>query len=159
MTKEGIDLIKKFEGCKLSAYKCPAGIWTIGYGHINSVYQGQTITQYEADKMLENDVVKFEMGVRNLVGNLPDNKIDALTSFAFNLGLGSLRDSTLCKKVKANADMKEICLEFMKWVNAGGRLLEGLVARRHAEAEMFSGQKIKLYRNKGNKKVDDIEFL
>ena len=137
MTKQGIELIKKFEGCKLSAYKCPAGIWTIGYGHTNGVYQGQTITQYEADKMLENDVVKFEMGVRNLVGNLPDNKIDALTSFAFNLGLGALRDSTLCKKVKANPNDLTIRNEFMKWVNAGGKRLQGLVNRRQAEADLY----------------------
>lgn len=137
MTKQGIDLIKKFEGCKLSAYKCPAGIWTIGYGHTNGVYQGQTISQYEADKMLENDVVKFEMGVRHLVGNLPDNKIDALTSFAFNLGLGALRDSTLCKKVKANPNDLTIRNEFMKWVNAGGKRLQGLVNRRQAEADLY----------------------
>lgn len=137
MTQKGIDLIKKFEGCKLSAYRCPAGIWTIGYGHTNGVYQGQTITQYEADKMLENDVVKFEMGVRNLVGNLPDNKIDALTSFAFNLGLGALRDSTLCKKVKANPNDLTIRNEFMKWVNAGGKRLQGLVNRRQAEADLY----------------------
>jgi lysozyme len=137
MTKEGIDLIKKFEGCKLSAYKCPAGIWTIGYGHTNGVFQGQTITQYEADKMLENDVVKFEMGVRHLVGNLPDNKIDALTSFAYNLGLGALRDSTLCKKVKANPNDLTIRNEFMKWVNAGGKRLQGLVNRRQAEADLY----------------------
>lgn len=137
MTQKGIDLIKKFEGCKLSAYRCPAGIWTIGYGHTNGVYQGQTITQYEADKMLENDVVKFEMGVRNLVGNLPDNKIDALTSFAFNLGLGALRDSTLCRKVKANPNDLTIRNEFMKWVNAGGKRLQGLVNRRQAEADLY----------------------
>lgn len=137
MTKQGIELIKKFEGCKLSAYRCPAGIWTIGYGHTNGVYQGQTITQYEADKMLENDLVKFEMGVRNLVGNLPDNKIDALTSFAFNLGLGALRDSTLCKKVKANPNDLTIRNEFMKWVNAGGKRLQGLVNRRQAEADLY----------------------
>lgn len=137
MTQKGLDLIKKFEGCKLSAYKCPAGIWTIGYGHTNGVYQGQTITQYEADKMLENDVVKFEMGVRHLVGNLPDNKIDALTSFAFNLGLGALRDSTLCKKVKANPNDLTIRNEFMKWVNAGGKRLQGLVNRRQAEADLY----------------------
>ncbi len=137
MTQKGLDLIKKFEGCKLSAYRCPAGIWTIGYGHTNGVYQGQTITQYEADKMLENDVVKFEMGVRNLVGNLPDNKIDALTSFAFNLGLGALRDSTLCKKVKANPNDLTIRNEFMKWVNAGGKRLQGLVNRRQAEADLY----------------------
>lgn len=137
MTQKGIDLIKKYEGCKLSAYRCPAGIWTIGYGHTNGVYQGQTITQYEADKMLENDVVKFEMGVRNLVGNLPDNKIDALTSFAFNLGLGALRDSTLCRKVKANPNDLTIRNEFMKWVNAGGKRLQGLVNRRQAEADLY----------------------
>lgn len=137
MTKKGIDLIKKFEGCKLTAYRCPAGIWTIGYGHTNGVYQGQTITQYEADKMLENDVVKFEMGVRNLVGNLPDNKIDALTSFAFNLGLGAFQGSTLCKKVKANPNDLTIRNEFMKWVNAGGKRLQGLVNRRQAEADLY----------------------
>lgn len=137
MTKKGLDLIKRFEGCKLTAYRCPAGIWTIGYGHTNGVYKGQTITQFEADRMLEEDVVKFEKGVRRIVGDLSDNKIDALTSFAFNLGLGAFQSSTLCRKIKTNPNDFTIRNEFMKWVNAGGKRLEGLVKRREAEANLY----------------------
>lgn len=137
MTQKGIDLIKSFEGCKLTAYKCSAGVWTIGYGHTQGVYQGQTISQIEADRLLDSDLTKFEMGVRNLVGNLPDNKIDALTSFAFNLGLNALKTSTLLKKVKANPNDMTIRNEFERWVFAGGKRLEGLVRRRKAEADLY----------------------
>lgn len=140
MTKEGIDLIKSFEGCRLKAYKCQAGVWTIGYGHTQGVYEGKKITEEEAERLLASDLAKFEMGVRHIVGELSDEKIDALTSFAFNVGLKAFQNSTLCCKVKSDENDASIRAEFSKWVYAGGKRLDGLVRRRKAEANMyFSG--------------------
>lgn len=140
MTKKGIELIKSFEGCRLEAYKCQAGVWTIGYGHTQGVYEGKKITEEEAERLLASDLAKFEMGVRHIVGELSDEKIDALTSFAFNVGLKAFQNSTLCRKVKADENDASIRTEFLKWVYAGGKRLDGLVRRRKAEADMyFSG--------------------
>lgn len=139
MTKQGIELIKRFEGCRLTAYKCSAGIWTIGYGHTQGVYEGKKITDEEAERLLASDLAKFEMGVRHIVGELSDEKIDALTSFAFNVGLKAFQNSTLCRKVKADENDASIRTEFLKWVNAGGKRLEGLMKRRKAEADMYFG--------------------
>lgn len=139
MTQKGIDLIKKFEGCKLSAYKCPAGIWTIGYGHTQGVYEGKKITEEEAERLLASDLAKFEMGVRHIVGELSDEKIDALVSLAFNIGLSAFQKSTLCRLVKADSENKAIAKEFVKWVYAGGVKSNGLVRRRKAEAKMYFG--------------------
>lgn len=137
MTREGIDLIKRHEGLRLEAYKCPAGVWTIGYGHTQGVHEGQKIDAKEAERLLGNDLVRFETGVRNLVGDLAPHKIDALVSFAFNVGLNAFAGSTLCRKVKANPDDKTIAEEFSRWVYAGGKKLAGLVRRRQEEARMY----------------------
>ena len=139
MTNRGIELIKRHEGCRLKAYKCPAGVWTIGYGHTQGVFDGKTITQDEAERLLLNDLTRFELGVRHIVGDLTDNKIDALVSFAYNVGLQAFQTSTLCRKVKANSDDASIRSEFAKWVYAGSKKLPGLVKRRAEEAEMYFG--------------------
>lgn len=137
MTQQGLDLIKKYEGLRLEAYKCPAGVWTIGYGHTKGVYKGMSITKEEAEKLLQQDVSVFELQVVNTVGKLAACKIDALVSFAYNVGIAAFRNSTLCRKVKANSDDPAIRNEFMKWVYAGGKKLPGLVKRRAEEAEMY----------------------
>ena len=121
----------------MKAYKCPAGVWTIGYGHTKGVYAGQNITQEEANRLLDNDLTKFELGVRRIVGELPDNKIDALVSFAYNVGLQAFQTSTLCRKVKANPNDTNIRNEFMRWVFAGKTKLKGLEKRRKDEADMY----------------------
>lgn len=139
MTQQGLDLIKKYEGLRLEAYKCPAGVWTIGYGHTKGVYKGMSITKEEAEKLLQQDVSVFELQVINTVGKLSDCKIDALVSFAYNVGIAAFRRSTLCRKVKANSDDPTIRNEFMKWVYAGSKKLPGLVKRRAEEAEMYFG--------------------
>ena len=143
MTKEGIELIKSFEGCRLEAYKCQAGVWTIGYGHTQGVYEGKKITEEEAERLLASDLAKFETGVRNILGavanGMRENKIDALVSLAFNIGLGAFKNSTLCRKVKADENDASIRAEFSKWVYAGGKRLVGLVRRRKAEADMYFG--------------------
>ena len=137
MTQQGLDLIKKYEGLRLEAYKCPAGVWTIGYGHTKGVYKGMKISKEEAEKLLQQDVSVFELQVINTVGKLSDCKIDALVSFAYNVGIAAFRNSTLCRKVKANSDDPAIRNEFMKWIYAGGKKLQGLERRRKEEAEMY----------------------
>ena len=145
MTKQGIDFIKRFEDCRLTAYKCQAGVLTIGYGHTQGVYQGQEITREEAERLFSSDIAKFEMGVRNLtVGlGLSDIQVDALVSLAFNIGLPAFKGSTLLKKIKANPNDREVISEeWKKWKLANGKVSNGLVRRRAEEIDMyFSGGK------------------
>ena len=97
-SQEGLALIKKFEGCKLKAYKCSAGVWTIGYGHTAGVKEGDVISQPEADKLLEEDIAKFEDYVNdNVIVELNEGQFDALVAWTFNLGVGNLRSSTMLK--------------------------------------------------------------
>ena len=140
MSVEGIDaLLKKFEGCKLKAYQCPAGVWTIGYGHTSAagapeVVQGMTITQADANNILRRDLVKYETGVEALVKQpLTQNQFDVLVDFAYNAGIGALKSSTLLKRVNA-ADFDAVPAELMKWTKNGKKVLPGLVNRRRAEA-------------------------
>lgn len=138
VSKTGIDLIKSFEGCSLKSYKCPAGVWTIGYGHTGeNIKSGMIISQDQAEEYLKQDLKRFEIGVNNLVKvDLTQGQFDALVSFSFNCGIGALKTSTLLKllnqgKYDAAAD------EFDKWVYVGRIKLNGLVRRRKAEKEMF----------------------
>jgi len=134
----GYDLIKRFEGCRLIAYKCPAGVWTIGYGHTVGVMCGDKISQHQADIMLGSDVERFEEFVSMLVRGYEctQNQFNALVSFAFNLGNGSLETSTLLRKFKAG-DYSGCANEFLRWNKAGGKVLDGLTRRREAEKAMF----------------------
>lgn len=138
-----IELIKKFEGCKLSAYLCPAGIPTIGYGSTlyadkTKVKIGETITQEQADKLLVDTLGQYELFVdANTRDDINQNQFDALVDFAYNCGNANLKSSTLLKKVNANPSDKTIADEFMKWVNANGKKLNGLVNRRTAEKELY----------------------
>lgn len=130
-----IDLIKRFEGCKLHAYKDAVGIPTIGWGSTRGVHMGQTITQQEADDRLYVDMDEAWQGVYSLVDvPLTQGQADALASFVFNLGAKRLKSSTLLKKLNAGEDAAP---EFGKWVFAGGKVLAGLVKRREAERELF----------------------
>lgn len=130
-------MIKKFEGLKLTAYKCAAGVWTIGYGHTMGVKQGDMITEARAEEYLKIDLRSFEATVETALPSANQNQFDALVSFAFNLGSRALLTSTLLQKIKSKAPEQEIRAEFAKWVNAGGRQLPGLVARRSEEANLF----------------------
>jgi lysozyme len=141
--KIAIDIIKKFEGCKLASYKCQAGIWTIGYGSTyyengNKVNSGDAISQQRAESLLLTTVTKFALEVNKVVKSpVNDNQFAALVSFAYNLGIGALKKSTLLKLVNANPNDKQIAHEFMKWVNAGGKPSNGLVNRRRAELHLY----------------------
>ena len=139
----GIQLIKTFEGCLLNAYLCPAKVWTIGYGSTRytngtPVKQGDKITQQEAEILLSDTLNEFSYQVSKLIKqDLTANQFSALVSFAFNLGINALAKSTLLKKVNVNPNDKTIEQEFMKWVNAGGKKLSGLVRRRNAESKLY----------------------
>ena len=144
MSQGGLDnLLKKFEGCKLKAYRCPAGILTIGYGHTSAagapeVKEGMTITQQQAEDILKADLVKYEQPVAAMVKvDLEQNQFDALVDFAYNAGVGALKTSTLLKKINAG-DFDAVPDELMKWTKGGGKVLPGLVRRRQAESAWWN---------------------
>ena len=137
ISDEGLELIKTFEGCELTAYVCPSGVYTIGYGHTGDVLPGQQITQSEADELLREDVRKFEKGVDNYTNvDLEQSQFDALVSFTFNVGLGAYRDSTLLRLLNAR-DYEGAAGQFSRWVNGSNGPLPGLVRRRDAEEKLF----------------------
>ncbi len=140
-------MIKGWEGCRLTAYRCPAGVFTIGYGHTGpDVTPGKRITQEEADRLFDTDVRKFAAKVAPLFAGvtLNNNQFDALVSLSYNIGSLSVKAPTLLRKVKANPNDPTIRAEFLKHVNArvNGVLkqLPGLVKRRTAEANHYFGQ-------------------
>lgn len=140
ISQEGIDLIKKFEGCKLHAYQDSVGVWTIGVGHTATAKRGMVITQGTADDLLRQDLEEAEDAVRELVHvPLLQCEFDALVSFAFNLGSGNLATSTLRSKLNGH-DRTGAADEFPRWVHAGGKKLKGLIRRRNAERAMFLGE-------------------
>lgn len=137
ISNKGIELIKKYEGCRLSSYKCPAGVWTIGYGHTKGVREGMNITLKEANIFLQNDLKIHEKNVEKLVKvSLNQNQFDALVSFEFNVGISNFQKSTLLKKLNKN-DFIGASGEFEKWIYANHKPLLGLAKRRKAEKELF----------------------
>lgn len=143
VSQKGIDLIKSFEGCRLKSYQDSVGIWTIGYGCIVyptgiKVKEGEKCTQEEAEFYLKYEIALKSGPVSSMVTvPLTQSQFDALVSFAYNCGVGALRKSTLLKKVNANPNDPSIELEFMKWIKAGGKELNGLKKRRQAESDLY----------------------
>lgn len=135
ITHNGLALIKQFEGFNAEPYLCPGGYWTIGYGHVikNPKDYPYSLTRDEALELLAQDVIRAERAVLRLITvPLTGGQFDALVSFAFNLGAGALQRSTLRRKVNSE-EHADIPAEFMKWVWAGGKKLNGLINRRKAE--------------------------
>ncbi len=133
----GIELIKSFEGCKLEAYRCPADVLTIGYGHTGDVDEGQIITEHQADVLLRSDLTTFERCVNALVVvPVTQSQFDALVSFAFNLGCNALRKSTLLRMLNEGDDVGA-GQQFERWNKSNGRALAGLTRRRAAERDLF----------------------
>ena len=136
-------LIKKFEGCKLSAYLCPAKIPTIGFGSTyyadgKRVKMGDTLTQEQADKLLTDTLITYELFVDvNTRDDITQGMFDALVDFAYNCGNANLKSSTLLKKVNVNPKDSAIQDEFLKWTRANGKILQGLINRRKAEVELY----------------------
>ena len=140
ISNEGISLIKKFEGCELEAYQDVVGVWTIGYGHTKDVRQGMSITKEQADNMLINELDEYCDHVEKAVTvDLNQNQFDALVSWTYNLGPTNLNASTMLK-VLNNKDFDEVPAQIKRWNKAGGKVLEGLVRRREAEALLVEGK-------------------
>ncbi len=139
ISNKGIDLIKHFEGCETEAYKCPAGVWTIGYGHIKGVQEGDVITEAQAHEMLVEELNEYENYIHDYVEcPLNQDQFDAMVSWVYNLGSGNLRSSTLLRTLNAG-DYAGVPAQMMRWNKAAGKPLEGLTRRRQAEADLFSG--------------------
>ena len=139
-SQEGIALIKKFEGCELEAYQDAVGVWTIGYGHIKGVKEGMTITKQQAEEMLLEELVEYENYVLEAVNHQLDQcMFDALVSWTYNLGPSNLNSSTMLKVLNAG-DYDGVPEQIKRWNKAGGKVLQGLVRRREAEALLFEGK-------------------
>ena len=134
---DGLKIIKDAEGLRLKAYVCPAGVLTIGYGSTGKhVTPGLQITEDQAEKLLLNDLARFEEGVALQCPVATSNQFSALVSFAFNVGLESLRTSTL-RRLHNEGKYGEAAEQFARWNKGGGRILPGLVKRRAAERALY----------------------
>lgn len=147
-SRRGIDMIIAFEGLELKAYKCPAGIWTIGVGHTGDVGgipvgHGMAITATEAMGLLREDITRFEryLNAQSFAKILNQGMFDALVSFIFNVGTGAFQTSTMRRKLCLGESPQEVAKEFSRWVygtvNGKKERLPGLVARRESEKERF----------------------
>ena len=133
----GLDIIRRYESCRLQAYLCPAGVWTIGFGHTGEhVHEGLTITRHQADEVLQSDIDRFESGVAALAPTANENQHSALVSFAFNCGTAALARSTLLKRFREGR-FYAAAAEFRQWRYARGAVLPGLEKRRAEEAALF----------------------
>jgi lysozyme len=154
LDKKVLDMIVHHEGCKLRPYQCPALLWTVGVGHVIDPNHAKVLlaerkalpipsgwdrvlTMGEVDEILAKDLARFESGVRRLCPNgLNPGRFGALVSFAFNVGLGNLQNSTL--RMKHNrGEFESAADEFMKWNKAGGKELKGLTTRRKDERALY----------------------
>ena len=140
ISEEGLSLIKKFEGLELEAYKCAAGVWTLGYGHTAGVQEGDVWSEEQANEQLKIDMHIYADYINDQVTcPLSQNQFDALVSWVFNLGPTNLRNSTLLKRLNAG-DYADVPNQIKRWNKAGGKVLEGLIRRREAEALLFEGK-------------------
>ena len=134
---KGIALIKEFEGLRLKAYKCPGGVWTIGYGHTADVKPGMVISEAQAEEYLKADLIAFEKYLNDLRLAINQNQFDALVSFIYNVGTGNFSSSTILRKIRANPQDNSIMDEFLRWVYSKGRVLPGLQRRRLSEMKLY----------------------
>ena len=131
------DFIGKWEGCKLTAYKCPAGVWTIGYGHTKGVYEGQTITQEDADNLLRDDLTRFAGELIPLIKvKVTEGQFIALMSFAYNFGVTKFRRSSVLRNLN-NGAIQAAADALLLWVSPGSSYEKGLRKRRNAERKLF----------------------
>lgn len=133
ISENGLNLVKQFEGCKLTTYRCPAGVLTIGWGHTANVKPGQKITQEQADNLLKQDMKVYEKHVNTIVKiPLNQNQFDALVSFCYNCGSGNL------KTLVNGRNVQQIANAIPLYNKSNGKVLNGLVRRRKAEQELFN---------------------
>ena len=133
-----INAIKNFEGVSLKAYRDSAGVWTIGYGHTKDVKPGDKITQYQAEQFLKEDLQKFEAIANKVKRISTQGKFDAVLDFIYNCGPTNFEKSTLKAYIECGKATWEIQEQFLRWVNAGGKKLGGLVSRRIWEAARYN---------------------
>ena len=139
-SQEGLDLIKKFEGCELTAYQDSVDVWTIGFGHTKGVEEGDEITQDEAEEMLASELDEYEGYIDDMVEcDLEQCQFDALVAWVYNLGPTNLKSSTMLKRLNSN-DLDDVPNQIKRWDKAGGKVLAGLVRRREAESLLFEGK-------------------
>ena len=137
ISEDGLELIKKFEGCETTAYQDSVGVWTIGFGHTKGVEEGQTCSIEDAESMLANEMDEYEGYINNMVKvDLQQHEFDALVAWVYNLGPTNLGESTMLK-VLNGGQFDRVPDEMNRWTRAGGEILEGLVRRRQAESLMF----------------------
>jgi lysozyme len=140
---EGYALLKKFEGCRLKAYLCPAGVWTIGFGNTfyedgTRVKEGDVITQQRADELAKFIVEQFATSIRAMIKQpLNENQFSACVSLAYNIGTGGFKKSSVLRKLNANPTDPTIADSFRLWNKGGGVILKGLVRRREAEIALY----------------------
>jgi lysozyme len=145
ISDEGLELIKHFEGCELEAYKCAAGVWTIGYGHTKDIQEGDKWSQDKADFMLWRELEEeYEQYVHDYVHvPLNQSQFSSLVSWTYNLGPANLKASTMLKKLN-NGEYEEVPAQMARWnkatVNGKRTVLEGLTRRRKAEGQLFEGK-------------------
>ena len=138
-SNQGKNLIKEAEGLRLEAYRCPAGVPTIGWGQTKGVKMGQRITLAMAEDLLVEDLGPIERLLNGLKINFRQEQFDALVSWIFNLGSGNFKSSTMYKRILADANDEEITDSLIKWTYSGKQQLPGLMKRRVAEANLFIG--------------------
>jgi lysozyme len=140
---EGYALIKKFEGCRLKAYKCPANVWTIGYGNTfyengMKVKEGDVITQQRAEELAKFIIDQFAVTIEPFIQKpLNDNQFSACVSLAYNIGTSGFKRSSVFKKLNINPNNPTIADSFKLWNKGGGKVLAGLVKRREAEIQLY----------------------
>jgi len=140
ISKEGLSLIKSFEGCKLEAYLCAANVPTIAWGRTKDVKMEDTCTQEQADKWLEEEIVEYEDHVHKAVEMpLSQHQFDSLVSWTYNLGPSNLNSSTMLK-VLNKGEYEDVPAQIKRWNKASGVVKEGLIRRREAEALLFEGK-------------------
>lgn len=150
ISKNCVQLLKHYEGCRLEAYKCSAGIWTIGYGNTfhadgRPVKQRDKITQDEAEQLLPIILKKFAQAVFKRTARMEQHEFDALVCFTYNVGIGAFEGSTMLKKIRKDLPAAEIAAEFQKWNKAKGKVLNGLVKRRAAEAWLYEKGSVRIF--------------
>jgi lysozyme len=140
---EGYALIKRFEGCRLKAYKCPTNVWTIGYGNTfyedgMKVKEGDVITQQRAEELAKFIIDQFAVTIEPFILKpLTDNQFSACVSLAYNIGTGGFKRSSVFKKLNINPTDPTIADSFRLWNKGGGKVLAGLVKRREAEIQLY----------------------
>jgi len=143
LNEKGTVLLHHFEGLKLKAYKCPADVWTIGYGNTfyedgSKVKQGETVTKERANQLFDSVAVSFAKQITGSIkASLNENQFSSLVSFAYNVGVANFKKSTLLKKINLDKNDPSIFSEFLKWDKSLGKVLRGLTLRREAEANLY----------------------